>query len=155
MRTLLRTLAATAALAAVVLGAGASTALAASDQATPAQTYRYVFHDEWCFDQGATLDCSIADGVVSATYTPGGALGISRIHYSLSTTTFDESGVQVGSSQERSFDRSISSDDGRMSTFTIEQHRVSGDGYDCMYGYKLSIVDYQLVTERYTGPGCN
>jgi len=155
MRTFFRTLAATAALAALVLGAGASTALAASDQATPAQTYRYVFHDEWCFDQGATTDCSIADGVVSATYTPGGALGIVRIHYNLAVETFDEAGVQVGSSQERSFDRSIYADGGQTSTFTIERHRVSGDGGDCTYGYKLNIVNFELVTERYTGPGCN
>lgn len=36
----------------------------------------------------------------------------------------------------------------------MEHTRASGDGFDCTYGYKLKIVDYELVTERYTGPGC-
>lgn len=153
MRTLFRTLAATLALSALVLGAGAGSALATSDQASGAATYRYVFHDDWCFDQGATLDCSIADGVVSATYTPNGR-GIARIHFSLSVATFDDNGVQVGASRMRSLDRSVSVEGGTSSTFTVEHHRAWGPGYDCAYGYKLSIVDYELVTERYTGPGC-
>ena len=153
MRTFLRTLAATAALTAVVLGAGASTAFAASDHADAAATYRYVFNDEWCFDQGDRLDCSVADGVVSATYTPDGR-AVTRIHYSLAVTSFDDSGVQIGSSTERSYDRWITTEAGGQSVFTIEHHRVSGPGFDCTYGYKLSIVDYELVTERYTGPGC-
>jgi hypothetical protein len=154
MRTLLRTLAATLALSALVLGAGASTAFAASDQASPAQTYRYVFHDDWCFDQGATLDCSIADGVVTATVTPDGR-EIARIHYSLSVVTFDDNGVQVGASEMRSLDRTVFVAGGQSSFFTVEHHRAWGPGYDCAYGYKLSIVDYELVTERYTGPGCS
>ena len=154
MRRLFRTLAATAALSALLLGAGASSAFAASDQGNPAHTYRYVFHDEWCFDQGATLDCSIADGVVSSTTTPDGR-EIGRIHYSLEVVTYDEGGAQVGTSSLRSFDRTVFTEGGQDSTFTIEHHRVSGDGYDCSYGYKLSIVDYELQMEKYTGPGCN
>jgi hypothetical protein len=154
MRTILRTLAATLALSAIVLGSGATTVFAASDAGNGAATYRYVFHDEWCFDQGATLDCSIADGVVSATYTPDGR-EIARIHYRLTVTTFDESGVQVGASRQSSFDRTVFAEGGQSSTFTVEHHRAYGPGYDCSYGYKLKIVDYELVSERYTGPGCS
>jgi hypothetical protein len=154
MRTLLRSLAATLALSAIVLGAGATTVLAASDNGNSAATYRYVFHDEWCFDQGATLDCSVADGTLSATYTPDGR-EIARIHYRLIVTTFDESGVQVGASRESSFDRTVFADGGQSSTFTVEHHRATGPGYDCRYGYRLRIVDYELVSERYTGPGCS
>jgi hypothetical protein len=154
MRLFLRTLTATAALAALVLGGGVSSALAASDQGNPAHLYRYVFHDEWCFDQGATLDCSVADGFVSSTTTPDGR-EIGRIHYSLEVTTYDQSGVQVGASSMRSFDRIVFTEGGQDSTFTIEHHRISGEGYDCSYGYRLSIVDYELRMEKYTGPGCN
>lgn len=155
MRTLIRTIAATLALSALVLGGGASTAFAASDQASPAQTYRYVFNDEWCFDYGATYDCSVADGAVSATYTPNGR-GIARIHFTISVDSFDATtDVQIGSSVKRSFDRSISVENGQSSSFSVEHVRASGPGYDCAYGYKLSIVDYELVSERYTGPGCS
>ena len=154
MRNLLRTLAATAALTALLLGAGASGALAASDQGNPAHIYRNVFHDEWCFDQGETIDCSVADGTVAATITPDGR-EIGRIHYALDVTTYDDAGNLVGTSSTRSFDRVISLENGGGSLFTIERYKAAGVGYDCAYGYQLSIVDYELKMEKFTGPGCN
>ena len=155
MRTLLRTLAATAALAALVLGAAASTALAASDQASPAQTYRYTFDDTWCFDDGVDIDCSVAHGVISATYMPEGRRAISRIHYALSTVTYDRAGAQIGSSRERSMDRTISVEDGSYTELIIEHHRADGPGYDCQYGYRLKLADFALVAEKFSGPGCS
>jgi hypothetical protein len=154
MRSFLRTLAATAALSALLLGAGASSALAASDQGNPAHTYRYVFHDEWCFDDGLTVDCSVADGVVSSTTSPSGR-DVLRIHYQLDVTTFDEDGVQIGTSSETSFERWITVEEGSSSVFVVEHHRAAAEGVDCAYGYELKIVDYELQMERYTGPGCN
>ena len=154
MRTFLRTLAATAALGALVLGGGVSTTLAASDQASPAHTYRYVFHDEWCFDDGIDVDCSVADGTVSSTTTPSGR-DVARIHYKLATTTFDRDGAQIGSSSESALERWITVENGKSSVFVIERHRSSSDGGDCAYGYKLQMVDFELKMERFTGPGCS
>jgi hypothetical protein len=154
MRTLLRTLAATAALTALLIGAGASGALAASDQGNPAHTYRNVFHDEWCFDGGETTDCSIADGTVAATTTPDGR-EIGRIHYTLDVTTYDAAGTVVGTRSTRTFDRVIVLEDGSGSLFTLERYTATGVGEDCAYGYKLSMVDDELKMEKFTGPGCN
>ena len=154
MRTFLRSLAATTTLVVVLLGAGASSALAASPTGGPADTARYTFHDEWCFDYGTTYDCSIAHGTLAVTATPDGR-DIARIHYRLSVTSFDASGVQIGSVRQSSFDRTVFADGGQDSTFTVEHTRASGEGFDCNSGYKLKIVDYELVTERYTGPGCD
>jgi hypothetical protein len=154
MRTFLRTLAATAALTAVVLGAGASTALAATDNASSASVARYVYDDDWCFDYGATYDCSVSHGTLSVTVTPDGR-EMARIHFKLAVTSFAASGAQIGSSRQTSFDRSVFVEGGLSSIFTVEHQRASGPGYDCAYGYKLKIVNYELVTERYTGPGCS
>ena len=154
MRTFFRTLAAAAALSALLLGVGSSSALAASDQGNPAHTYRYVFHDEWCFDDGLTVDCSVADGVVSGTTAPSGR-DVLRIHYKLDVATFDEQGAQIGASSESSLERWITVEEGSSSVFVVEHHRGTSDGLDCAYGYKLQIVDYELKMERYTGPGCN
>jgi hypothetical protein len=154
MRTFLRTLGATAALSALLLGAGASSALAASDQGDPAHTYRYVFHDEWCFNDGVDVDCSIADGVLSWTTTPQGRT-VARIHYNLDVTTYDENGVKIGESSLSTFDRTIDVENGQTSTFTVQRQSASGEGYDCSFGYLLRVVDFELQMEKYTGPGCN
>ena len=49
----------------------------------------------------------------------------------------------------------VFADGGQTSTFTVEHNRASGPGYDCSSGYRLKIVDYELMSERYTGPGCS
>jgi len=154
MRRVFRTLAATAALSALLLGSGASSALAASDQGNPAHTYRYVFDGTYCNPNGVFVDCFAIDGFVSSATTPSGR-DVTRIVYSADVTTFDESGVQIGSDSMTSFERWITVEDGTSSVFVIEHHRVSSDGVDCAYGYTLQIVDYELKMERYTGPGCN
>ena len=151
---ILRTLAATLAVSAILLGAGATSVLAASDPAGGATTARYTFGDEWCFEYATTVDCSVTRGTLSVTSTPEGR-DVVRIHHRIVVKTYDASGVQVGASRETSYDRTISTDEGQISLFTIEHGKAVGDGYDCVYGYQLKIVDYELVSERYTGPGCN
>ncbi len=150
---ILRTLAATLAVSAILLGAGAATVLAASDAGNGATTERYTFADEWCFEYTTTVDCSVTRGTLSVTATPNGREMV-RIHFRIDVTTYDANGVQVGASRQTSLDRSIYVDDSRVSVFTIEHGKATGDGYSCVYGYQLRISGYELVSERYTGPGC-
>lgn len=150
---ILRTLAATLAVSALLLGAGATSALAASDAGNSATTTRYTFADEWCFDFGTTVDCSVSRGSLTVTSTPDGR-DIARIHYKLNVTTFDANGVQVGSVRQTSFDRTVYADGGQDSSFSIEHGKAVGDGYSCVFGYRLKIVGYELISERYLGPGC-
>lgn len=71
-----------------------------------------------------------------------------------SVTTYDAAGTVIGQSRERSMSRTLYVDGGQVSLFTIEHGKATGPGYDCVYGYQLKVVDYELVSERYTGPGC-
>jgi hypothetical protein len=146
---ILRTLAATLAVSAILLGAGATSVLAAADTGTA----RYTFADEWCFDHGTTVDCSVTRGTLSVTATPDGR-EVVRIQHRIAVTTYDTDGAVVGQSRERSLSRTVYVDGGQVSTFTIEHGRATGPGYDCVYGYQLKVVDFELVSERYTGPGC-
>jgi hypothetical protein len=103
MRTIIRTLAATAAPAALVLGTGASTALAASDPSAPASVARYDFGDSWCFDFGTQVDCTVTDGTLSVTTTPDGR-EIAQIHFREIVTSFDPDGTQIGTFKTTMFD---------------------------------------------------
>lgn len=149
---ILRTLAATLAVATLLVVAGATSVLAASDAGNG--TTRYTYADEWCFEYDTTVDCSVTRGTLSVTATPGGR-EVVRIHHRIVVSTYDANGVQVGSSRETSFDRTVYVDGGQASTFTVEHGKTSGPGYDCVYGYQLKVVDFELVSERYTGPGCD
>ena len=152
MRTLFRLLATTLALSAILL-AGAPAALAGSDSGNGASTTRYTFSDEWCFDFGSTVDCSVSRGTLTVTETPDGR-DIARIHFKLSVTTYDANGVQIGASRLTSFDRTVFADGGQDSSFSVEHGKATGPGYDCVFGYRLKIVGYELISERYLGPGC-
>jgi hypothetical protein len=152
MRTLLRTIAATAALAALVVGAGASTVLAASPTG-PASVERYNFDDEWCFDSGIYYDCSIVDGTLAVTTTPDGR-ALARIHFREQVQRFDPSGVQIASMRTVSFDRTVFAEGGQDKTFSVSHSRAVGDFGRCVSTYLLKIVDYELAFERYNGPGC-
>lgn len=150
---ILRTLAAALAVSALLLGIGASSALAASDAGNGASTTRYTFADEWCFDFGTTVDCSVSRGSLTVTSTPDGH-DIARIHNRLSVTTLDANGVQIGASRLTTFDRTVFADGGQDSSFSVEHGKATGPGYDCVFGYRLKIVGYELISERYLGPGC-
>jgi hypothetical protein len=73
MRTLFRTLAATAVLTALVLGTAVSTVLAASPSSSAATVQRYDYDEAWCFDYGSSYDCSVVDAFLAVTITPTGA----------------------------------------------------------------------------------
>ncbi len=152
MRTLLRAVAATAALAALVLPAAATPALAASG--ANAQTARYVFDDDWCFDDGWTVNCFVTHGTLSATVTPDGR-EMGRIHFREEVHTFDGAGVELGSYRVSSFDRTVFSNGGQDSTFTVAHEEARYDGSKCVHTYLLKIVDYELVKEQLNGPTCS
>ena len=154
MRTLVRTLAATALLTALVLGTAVSTVLAASPTANSATVERYEFDDAWCFDYGTSYDCSVVDGTLAVTSTPDGR-DIARINFRMLVTSFDPSGVQIGSSRTVSFDKTVFADGGQDSTFSVSHTRAVGDFGTCVSTYLLKIVDYELQFERFSGPGCH
>ena len=153
MRTLLRAVAATAVLAALVVGTGVSPAFATSPNAGPASVERYNFDDEWCFDSGIYYDCSIVDGTLSVTITPDGR-ALARIHFREQVKRFDPSGVQIASTRIVAFDRTVFADGGQDKTFSVSHTRAVGDFGKCVSTYLLKVVDYELQFERYNGPGC-
>jgi hypothetical protein len=153
MRTFLRTLAATAALAAVVLGTGVSTAVAA-DASAPASVARYEFDDAWCFDFGVQYDCTVTDGTLIVTVTPDGR-EIGRIIFRETVTSYDPSGVQIGTFKVSSFDRTVFADGGQDSTFTVSRYQGSGPYDSCHGGYLLRIVDDEVQVEHFFGPHCS
>ena len=154
MRTFIRTLAATAALAAIVLGTGASTALAASDPSAPASVARYDFGDSWCVDFGVQLDCTVTDGTLSVTTTPDGR-EIATIHFRETVTSYDPDGTQIGTFKVSSFDRTVFADGGQDSTFTVTRYQGSGPYESCHGGYLLKIVDDEVQVEHFFGPHCS
>jgi hypothetical protein len=152
MRSLLRALAATAALSALLLAAAATPAAAASG--ANAETARYVFDDDWCFDDGWTKNCFVTHGILSVTVTPDGR-EMGRIHFREDVHTFDQAGVEIGSYKVTSLDRTVFADGGQDSTFTVSHERARYDGQKCVFTYQLKIVDYELIKEQLNGPLCS
>ena len=151
-RSLARALAATAALTALLLSATAVPAFAASG--TNAEPSRYVFDDDWCFDDGWQVNCFVTHGTLSVTVTPDGR-EMARIHFREDVHSFDESGVEIGSYQSHSLDRTVFANGGQDSTFEVSHVRSRADGSTCTYTYLLKIVDYELVKEELNGPSCS
>lgn len=152
MRTVLRALFATAAVAALALG-GTSAALASSDN-LPAFTERYNFDDEWCFDQGDYTDCTVSHGDLVVTYTPN-VRATARIHFRSNTVSYDNAtGAEIATSRTTSLDKSVYVDGFQSKTFEIEHSRYDGPLGTCVATYKLTIVDYEVVVDRWLGPGC-
>jgi hypothetical protein len=154
MRTLFRTLAATAVLTALVLGTAVSAVLAASPSGNSATVERYDYDEAWCFDYGTSYDCSVVDATLSVTTTPDGR-DIARIHFRMNVKSFDPSGVQIGTSQTVALDRSVYADGGQDQTFSVTHTRAVGDFGTCVSTYLFKIVDFELQFEKYTGPGCH
>ncbi len=152
MRTILRTLATSAAVAVLLLGT-AATALAGSPTGNGATVERYDFDSEWCFDQGPWVDCTVVDAALFVTSTPDGR-DIARITFRQVVTSYDPSGAEIGSSRTVSFDRTVFSDGGQDSTFSVSHTRAVGDFGTCVSTYLFKVVDYELEIDRYTGPGC-
>jgi hypothetical protein len=154
MRTLFRTLAATAVLTALVLGTAVSTVLAASPSGTSATVARYDYDEAWCFDYGSSYDCSVVDATLAVTITPDGR-ETGRIHFRMNVQSFDASGVQIGTTQTVAFDKTVFADGGQDKTFSVSHTRAVGDFGSCVSTYVLKIVDYELQFEKYVGPGCH
>ena len=154
MRTLTRTLAATAVLMALVLGTAVSTVLAASPSANSANVTRYDYDEAWCFDYGTSYDCSVVDAFLAVTITPDGR-ETGRIHFRMDVQSFDPSGVQIGSTRTVSFDKTVFADGGQDKTFSVSHTRAVGDFGTCVSTYVLKIVAYELQFEKYVGPGCH
>jgi hypothetical protein len=153
MRTLVRTLAATAALAAFVLVTAVSPALATSPTGDGAAIARYDFDDAWCFDYGTYYDCSVVDATLAVTTTPEGR-NIARIDFREVVKSFDPSGVQIGSSRTTSFDRYVDGDGAADQTFSVSHTRGIGPYGTCVSTYLFRIVDFNLEFEKRNGPGC-
>ncbi|HUP54150.1 MAG TPA: hypothetical protein VM408_01480 [Methylomirabilota bacterium] len=154
MRTFVRTLAATAILMALVLGTAVSSVLAASPTGNSATVARYDYDEAWCFDYGTSYDCSVVDAFLTVTVTPDGR-ETGRIHFRMNVQSFDPSGVQIGSSRTVSFDKSVFADGGQDKTFSVSHTRAVGDFGKCVSTYILKIVDYELQSEKFVGPGCH
>ena len=152
MRSLLRSLAATAALTALLAAFAATPALAAPG--VTAETDRYTFGDEWCFDDGWTVNCFETHGTLSVTVTPDGR-DMARIHFREDVHTFDQAGVEIGSYKVTSMDRTVFADGGQDSSFSVSHERARSDGQKCIYTYQLKIVDYEIVKEQLNGPVCS
>jgi len=153
MTSLLRVLAVTAAIGALVLG-GASTALAAAPNGSAASVARYEFDDEWCFDYGTSYDCSVVDGTLFVTTTPDGR-DIARITFRELVKSYTPDGTQIGSTRIVAFDRTVFADGGQDQTFSVTHTRATGDFGTCISTYQFKIVDYEVLVDRYLGPGCN
>jgi hypothetical protein len=153
MRTLVRALATTAAIAVLTL-AGSSAALAASPTGSSASVERYNFDSDWCFDYGSSYDCTTVDATLFVTITPDGR-DIARITYRETVTSFDPNGVEIGSARTVSFDRTVFADGGQDQTFSVSHTRAEGEFGTCVTTYLLKIVDYELHLDKYTGPGCS
>ena len=147
MRTFLRTITAAAALSALLLGAGASGALAAPVE-------RYTFDDAWCVDFGVQYDCSVAHGTLFVTFAPDGR-ETARIVFRETTESFDPSGVQIGTFRTWSFDRTVLADDGQHDTFLVGHYRADGPYEDCGGSFVLKIVDFEVQVEHLNGPHCS
>ena len=154
MRTLFRTLAATAVLMALVLGTAVSTVLAASPSTNSATVQRYDYDAAWCFDYGTSYDCSVVDAFLAVTITPDGR-ETGRIHFRMNVQSFDPSGAQIGSTRTVSFDKTVFADGGQDKTFSVSHTRAVGDFGTCVSTYLFKIVDYDLQFEQFVGPGCH
>jgi hypothetical protein len=153
MRTLVRTLAAAVVLSALVLGSAASAVLAGSPSGNGASVERYDFDAAWCFDHGPWYDCTTVDATLFVTASPDGR-DIARIQFREQVTSFDPSGVEIGSLRTVSFDRTVFADGGQNETFSVSHTRAVGELGTCVSTYILKIVDYEVQFEKLNGPLC-
>lgn len=153
MHKLFRSLAATAILATLLLGAGASTVLAGSSAATPATPERYDFDADWCFDEGARIFCTTMQATLFVVATPDGREQ-ATIHVREDVVITDHDGNRLGGYSTKSIDRTVFADGGQDSTFSVTHTKADGLGYRCESTAILRIVDYELKLDKLVGPLC-
>ena len=54
----------------------------------------------------------------------------------------------------RSLDKTVYEDGFQSKTFEVEHTRYDGPLGTCVATYKLAIVDYEVVVDKWLGPGC-
>ena len=156
MRTFLRLLAATTTLTALLVGLQASPinpSTPVARAAEPAQAVRYVFDDEWCFNYGATYDCTVQHGALIVTVLPDGR-EIGRITFRQLVKSYDAAGNQIGQVRTTSFDKTVFADGGQDKTFSVSHVNAEGEWGSCTYTYLFKVVDYELQMDKYVGPDC-
>jgi hypothetical protein len=155
VRTLIRALAVTAAIGALVLG-GASAAFAGSpndDDGGGVSSDRPGFDVEWCFDYGSTYECTVAHTALMVTVTPDGRAS-GRIAYRAVVTSFAADGAQIGQVQTISMDRTVFAEDGLPSTFSVSHTHDVGEFGTCVSTSLFKVENYELHRETIVGAGC-
>ena len=90
-----------------------------------------------------------------ASYMPPEASVANAVAISYGVTSYDPSGVQIGTFKTSSFDRTVFADGGQDSTFSVSRYQGSGPYESCHGGYLLKIVDYEVQVEHFSGPHCS
>jgi hypothetical protein len=154
VRTLIRALGLTAALAALVFG-GASAALGGSpdDDGGGVSSDRPVYDDEWCLDYGSTYDCTVSHTALMVTVSPDGRES-GRITYRAVVTSFAAGGAQIGQVQTISMDRTVFAGGGQASAFSVSHTHAAGEFGSCVSTSLFKVEDYELHRETIAGAGC-
>jgi hypothetical protein len=149
MRSRSRSLAASLALAVLMLGSVASAAFAAG----PAQPARYTFGDDYCFVDGSSTYCFEQSGSLQSVVTPDGR-ELGTINYR-QTTTFFENGVYMGQSRQVSVDKLLFDVDGRTSYTTVSHTNTRLGETKCVLTTVLKIVDFEIQVDHWNAPVCS
>ena len=153
MRNVFRTLLAAGAIAATALAGSASVAAASSDN-LPSFSERYEFHDAWCFDYGDVTDCTVQDGTAVIQYKSSGDASLRLNVKEVIKTTDNATGVQVGSTRTSSVEKTLYEDGFRSRTFTVRHTRYDGPEGTCISTYQVKVVEFDVIVDRFNGPGC-
>jgi hypothetical protein len=152
MRTLFRALFATAAVAALALG-GASAALASSDN-LPSFSEHYEIDDSWCFDYGDYTDCTDQHLSVVVQYKSSGDASARFNLRQVIVSTDNATGAQIGAMRTSSVEKTVFEDGFQSKTFTVRHTRYDGPEGTCIATYQAKIVGFDVVVDRFLGPGC-
>jgi hypothetical protein len=147
MRSSLRSLLSAAALAVAALLVAASAVFAST--ASPG---RFTVDDAWCFDDVVLQYCFDQHYTVQFVDFADGD-GWVKIT-GRATTDIYRDGVLVGTSRTVSNDRSVYVDGGQANLHTVEHTRSSFDGETCVITTVLRITDFEVVLDKWNGPGC-
>jgi hypothetical protein len=153
MRNVFRAFLAAAAIAATALAGSASVAAASSDN-LPSFSERYEFDDAWCFDYGDVTDCTVQHVTAVAQYKSGGDASL-RLNVRQATKTTDNAtGTQVGSMRISSVEKTLFEDGFRSRTFTVRHTRYDGPLGTCISTYQVKVIEFDVIVDRFNGPGC-
>ncbi|MFL5749341.1 MAG: hypothetical protein ACJ767_01855 [Chloroflexota bacterium] len=153
MRNIFRTFLAAAAMAATALTGSASVAAASSDN-MPSFSERYQFDDAWCFDYGDVTDCTDQHVTMVVQFKSSGDATLRLNLREAIKTTDNATGVPVGSTRLSSVEKTLYEDGFQSRTFTVRHTRYDGPEGTCISTYQVKVVDFDVVVDRFNGPGC-